>query len=226
MATIIRLLVLAVVLAGCATSSGERMAAPASAPSAANAAYKIQTGDVLQLRFYYHPENDHEAVVRPDGKLLLPLVGEIHAQGLMPIDLAHTLEQAYGKSLRDPKVSVAVKTMSENRVWVGGEVTKPGFVTLRQGMTALQALMEAGGPKDTAKVEEVVLLQRVDGESRYRVSKLNLARALEGDDTTGDRLLGAADVVVVPKTGIAKLNQWVEQYIIKVVPVRPTLPIF
>lgn len=226
MSTTIRLAVLTALFAGCATSSGDRVAAPPAPPSTVNAAYKIQAGDVLQVRFYYHPENDHEAVVRPDGKLLLPLVGEVQAQGLMPVDLARDLEQAYGKNLRDPKVAVTVKTMNENRVWVGGEVVKPGFVTLRQGMTALQALMEAGGPKDTAKVEEVVLLQRVDGESKYRASKLNLARALEGDDPAGDRLLGAADVVVVPKSGIAKLNQWVEQYIIKVVPVRPTLPIF
>jgi protein involved in polysaccharide export with SLBB domain len=223
MAKIVRSLAVVLLLAGCATTGSEVAQAPVPPEPGP---YTIQAGDTLQVRFYYHPENDHEAVVRPDGKLLLPLVGETQAQGLTPAELATQVEKAYGTSLRDPKVAVTVKAMNENRIWVGGEVNKPGFVTLRQGLTALQAMLEAGGPKDTAKVEEVVLLQRPDSASRYKATKLNLAKALEGADTSGDRLLSASDVVFVPKSGIAKLDQFVDQYIIKVIPIRPTLPIF
>ena len=209
----------AVVLTACASSNEQAFTAPRVPPPVTE--YRVQPGDTLSVKFYYHTDHDTDVVVRPDGSIALPLVGDVPAGGVTPQKLAEDLERRYSRNLRDPRVSVTIKTMNQTRVYVGGEVNKPGFIVYREGLTAVQALLEAGGPKDTAKVEEVVFLQRV-GEDKYRPAKLNLAKVLEDGDVTGDQALSASDVLFVPKTGIAKLNQFVDQYIMKVIPIRPS----
>jgi protein involved in polysaccharide export with SLBB domain len=206
-------------LAGCATTEPGSFAT--AVPPAPITEYRVQPGDTLALKFYYHPDHDLDVVVRPDGSIALPLVGEVKAAGLSPQRIAEELERRYAVNLRQPRVAVSVKTMNQTRVYVGGEVNKPGFVVYREGLTAVQALLEAGGPKDTAKVEEVVFLQRVQDE-QYRAAKINLAKVLEEGDVAADQALSPADVLFVPKSSIAKLNQFVEQYILKVIPIRPS----
>lgn len=218
-------LLITALVSGCSTASGPGAFVP-PAPSIPQSEYHIKAGDTLNIKFYYHPDHDQEVAVRPDGKILFPLIGEVQAAGLSPGRLAEHLAERYSSSLRSPEVSVSVKAMSDNRIYIGGEVNRPGFVQYRQGLTAIQAVLEAGGPKDTAKVEDVVLLQKV-GEAQYRASKINLAKVIEEGDTKSDLALGPSDVLFVPKTTIAKLNQFVEQYIIGVMPLRSgaSLPI-
>ncbi len=215
----VALLALVVLLmTGCAsgTPGTFETAAPAAPPNE----YIVQRGDTLTIKFYYHPDHDQEAVVRPDGKMVLSPVGDIPAAGLTPAAIAEQVRAVYARSLRDPKVAVSVKTMNENRVYVGGEVNRPGFVVYREGLTAVQAVLEAGGPRDTGKVDEVVFLQR-EGDKGYRPSKINLAKVLEDGDTTADQRLGPSDVIFVPKTAIAKLDLFIDQHIMKVLPLRP-----
>ncbi len=212
-------------LAGCAASQPSVLpdaAAPSPSPPVE---YAVQPGDTLAVKFYYHPDHDQEVVVRTDGKIALALVGEVHAAGLSPARLANEIAQRYSTNLRDPQVSVSVKAMGENRVYVGGEVNRPGFVAYRQGLTALKALMEAGGPKDTGRLDQVVLLHKGTDDGQYVASKINLARVLEAGDTGADLAVGPADVLFVPKTTIAKLNLFVEQYVIRMLPFRPSLPL-
>ena len=210
-----------IVLTGCASSRDTNVGAfttPAPPPSFNE--YSIQSGDVLGVQFYYHPDHNlTEVLVRNDGMILLPLVGEVRAAGLTPVQLSAELQKKYASTLKDPVVSVSIKSVYQNLVWVGGEVFKPGFVQYRPGLTALQALMDAGGPKDTAATEECVLLQKVGGQE-YRSSKLDLAKVLNEGDTKADLALGPKDVLFIPKTGIAKANVWVDQHIIKLIPIR------
>src|SRR5262249_17870873 len=157
-------------LAGCASSGSQSAGAfttPAPPPSLTE--YTIQPGDTLTLQFYYHPDhNQSDVLVRNDGKILLPLVGEAPAAGLTPSQLSGDLAKKSASNLKDPAVSVAIKTVYQNLVWVGGEVNKPGFVQYRPGLTAVQALLDAGGPKDTAALDECVLLQKVGLQQEYR----------------------------------------------------------
>jgi protein involved in polysaccharide export with SLBB domain len=210
----------AVVLTACASTS-DQAAFSAPVPPPAMTEYRVQPGDTLTVKFYYHADHDTDVVVRPDGSVQLPLVGDVPAGGITPQKIAQDLERRYSKNLRDPKIAVTVKAMNQTRVYVGGEVNKPGFVTYREGLTAVQALLEAGGPKDTAKTEEVVFLQKV-GDDKFRPAKLNLSKVLDEGDMSADQALSPSDVIFVPKTGIAKLNQFVEQYILKVIPIRPS----
>lgn len=196
-------------------------------PVAARSEYRIQPGDILDIRFYYHPDHNQDAVlVQPDGKLDLPLVGEVVAAGLTPAQLSKDLVRRYSANLRGPEVAVRVKTeaaQAQPRVYVGGEVAKPGFLNFRPGMTAAQAIIEAGGHKDTAAITDIVLLRKVAEPDEYRPAKIDLARVIEEGDTRANVVLGPSDILVVPKTAIAKLNVFVEQFIIKLIPVRVSI---
>jgi len=213
---------LAVLAAGCAAAAPPAGMAELAAQRAATGApeYPIQPGDTLTLKFAYHPEHDQEVVVRPDGKLLLPLVGEVQAAGRTAPDLAADLERLYARNLREPRIAVGIKSVNERRVYVGGEVHKPGFVPYREGLTALRAVMEAGGPTPNARMRTVVLLQNGTGD-RYRATRVDLVRVLKEGDTNADPVLAPADVVFVPQTVIARLDQLVDQYIMKLLPIRP-----
>jgi protein involved in polysaccharide export with SLBB domain len=213
--------------AGCAgtpLSGPDAGALPAPSARPTQTEYLIQPGDTLTLKFYYHPDHDQDVVVRQDGKLLLPLVGEVQAAGVTPARLAEQLAEQYSKNLRDPRVSVAVKASTQKGVFVGGEVARPGHVPYRPGLTVVQAIMEAGGPKDTARVDQVVFLQRVR-EDQYQATKIDLAKTLETGQTDADPSLGPSDVIFVPKSTIAKMNLFVQQYILGLLPVRPGIGI-
>jgi polysaccharide export outer membrane protein len=204
-------------LTGCA-SGPATTAVPI--PPAELTEYAIQPSDTLALEFSYHPDHDQSSVlVGSDGRIMLPLLGPVMAAGLTPSQLAAQLEAMYSSNLRDPRIAVTISTVYRNLVWVGGEVRKPGFVRYRPGLTAVQALVAAGGPKDTAAIENCLLLQRI-GRQEYRSAKLDLARAVELGDTRSDWVLGPQDVLFVPMTAVAKANVLVDLYFKKLIPVR------
>src|SRR5262245_30078614 len=213
-------LVLTAVVMGCAAREGTitLIPFPPLATPSDNHEYTVQAGDTLNIRFYYHPDHDQrDLVVRPDGKLLLPLVGDIQAAGLTPEQLAEQIAQRYSVTLREPKVAVDVKTANTGQVYVGGEVQRPGVIKLKPKMNALQAIVEAGGPKDEGDVERVVLLRSI-GDNQFGYRELNLMRIVRHEDLTDDAVLAQDDMSFIPKTGIAKANLWVQKYIRNMVP--------
>jgi protein involved in polysaccharide export with SLBB domain len=221
--TIATLMTIATLLAGCASNEARGPAAfvmPAAPQEQGE--YILQPGDAIDVSFYFHPDNNQaNLLVRPDGKIYLPLIGEVQAAGLTAPQVAEAITKRSAVNLRDPKVAVNVRTLNPTRVFIGGEVFKPGFVTYTPGLTAVQATMQVGGWKDTANLEEVVLLQKTsEGSNEYRPSKINLGKVVELGDTKADIVLGPSDVLVFPKTGIAKANLWVQQYIINLIPIR------
>jgi polysaccharide export outer membrane protein len=205
-------------IGGCASSDPGRFA-EAPIVRVAAAPYVIQPNDTLLIKFYHHPEQDLEEIVRPDGKLSLTSGASVRAAGFTPAQLAMELVRHF-PTLRDPKIDVIVKN-TEARVFVGGEVTRPGFVAYRSGLTLLQAVVEAGGPLDTANMDDVVFLQRLDNE-HFRASRINLTAVLAAGHSA-NLVLGPADVVFVPKSGIAKTNDWVTQYVVNMLPVRASM---
>jgi protein involved in polysaccharide export with SLBB domain len=216
-------LVIVTSLAGCASSTPSGPSAfVVPAPTPTQTEYVIQPGDSIDITFYYHPENNQQSLlVRPDGKILLALIGEVQAAGLTTAQLAEEIAQRSKVNLRDPKVSVNVKSLNQTHIFVGGEVFKPGFVSYVPGITAVQAIVQVGGWKDTADLKEVVLLQKIsDGSNEYRPSKLNLAKVVEEGDVKADLALGPSDVLVLTKTGIAKANLWMQQYVLNMFPIR------
>jgi polysaccharide export outer membrane protein len=226
MTTLAWMVVIGLALAGCSSSSpmgpGPGAFVTPAPPPQQGGEYILRAGDAIDITFYYHPENSQQnLLIRPDGKVLFALIGETQAAGLTTSQLADEIAKKSALYLREPKVSVNVRTLNQNHIFVGGEVGRPGFLNFVPGLTAVQAVVQAGGWKDTADLREVVLLQRVsENSSEYRPSKLNLALVVEEGQAKADVVLQPSDIIVVPMTGIAKANVWMRQYVVNMFPIR------
>src|SRR5437016_11497503 len=166
------LLALAAAAAGCAHGRAAATAPAALLPPPVREpgpAYRIQLGDELDVKFLYQPDMNEHVPVRPDGRISLPAAGEIAVVGMTPSDLERLVVERTSDlerlvvertsaHLRDPEVSVIVTKLGEQRVYIGGEVARPGYVALAGDMTPLQAVLQCGGFKKSAKLESVLLL--------------------------------------------------------------------
>jgi protein involved in polysaccharide export with SLBB domain len=203
-----------VISLGCATTQppAQTPQSAASVPVPVNTAYTIQPGDTLDIKFFYNPELNETVSVRPDGFISLQLVDEVKAAGLEPKQLTRQLSELYSRELKKPVVTVIVKSFEGQRVYVGGEVNQQGLITMPVGLTALQAVMQAGGLKVTAQPSETLVIRK--GPDRRPVPiKVDLKALLDGDGNGGDFRLQSEDIVFVPKSPIAKANQFVNQYV-------------
>lgn len=179
--------------------------------------YRVAVNDELNFRFFYLPELNTVSTVRADGRVSLPLVGEVLVDGLTVVELTTRIEQLMSAHVRRPQLMVNVQGGTSQRVFVGGEVTRPGVQPLQGPLTVLQAVMVAEGLKDGAQPREVLVLRRGPGGSRT-VLPVDLSAAMSGSDVSQDLLLQAYDAVIVPRSGIANLGLWVDQYVKRVLP--------
>jgi protein involved in polysaccharide export with SLBB domain len=182
--------------------------------------YRINPGDQLELKFFYNAELNELVTVRPDGRISLQLVNEIKVAGLTPAELREQLKEIYSKDIDNPEIAVIVRTFSAQRVYVDGEVTKPGLVPLTDLMTTMQAISQAGGMKETARRDEVILI-RVGEGNRAVSTMLNLELAIDGTDMKQDMQLASNDIIYVPRSHISNVNLWVDQYIRRMLPITP-----
>jgi len=181
--------------------------------------YVIKPGDELHIAFYLSPEFDRDATVRTDGNVVLPLVGDMRAAGLTPKELAAEVDQAYLKELRNPEATVRVLKSPSRRIYVQGQVTHAGVFDLEPGMTALQAIAEAGGVTETAAADSAVLIRRdACGEPQGMVVNLTAADSGKKID---DVALMPSDVLVVPRSKIGNVDLFVKQYIAGLLPFPP-----
>ena len=186
----------------------------------------LAPGDVVDFKFFYLPELNDSQTVRPDGKITLQLIGEIPVQGKTTDELRGELIKLYTPALRKPEIAVILRSMSDRRVYVGGEVNKPGIIPMSGKLTALEAIMEAGGFRmETAKVKNVVVIRYKEGQ--FYGSLIDFGDALAGKaptPATGNKevqqpYLEPRDIVYVPRTTIVKVDQWVDQHIYKLLPI-------
>ena len=182
--------------------------------------YRIQVGDQLDIKFFYNPELNEQVTVRPDGRVSLQLVHEIMVAGLTPAELTDLLTKKYASELKRPEIAVMVRSFTAQRIYVDGEVTKPGMVSLTGFTTVLQSISQAGGIKDTGRTSEVIVIRR-GPDNNPLVIPVNLGKAIDGTDMTQDITLRPFDIVFVPKSHIANVNKWVDQYIRKNLPITP-----
>ena len=184
--------------------------------------YLIRRGDELALDFYMSPEFNDDVVVRPDGKVSLRLVGDLPAADLTPAQLADDLNQAYSSELRSPSISIHIKNTPGRRVYVEGEVTKPGAIMLQPGITTLQAIAEAGGLTDSAGGDQAILIRR-DACGSPQGSSVDLSRAVNKPHHGDDLVLLPSDILVIPRSKIANADLFVKQYIRDLLPIQPYL---
>ena len=184
----------------------------------ADTGYRITRGDELDLRFYYTPELNTKAIVRSDGRISLPLIGELAVVGQTVGELSAHVERLLAPQVKRAQVAINLSAASALRVFVGGEVVRPGTQALSGPMTALQAVMVAEGVKDTGQPSLAVVLRRMPNGERQSLP-VDIGALLKGQDLGGDIVLQPFDVVVVPRSGIAEVGRWVDLYIRRVLPI-------
>lgn len=188
--------------------------------------YRLLPGDVLRVKYLYHPEYDLRVPVGPDGTVSIQDVGVIKAEGKTPRELAKRIEQLSSKHLREPVVNVIIAEMGPHKVFVGGEVRNPGFVVYREGLTPLQAILDRGGFTDTARTDSVLKITNYDPRGPQS-TRLDLSGTLR-EGSPESVALQVADVLWVPQTFIGDANDWVRLYIRNMLPIdgRFAVPAF
>jgi protein involved in polysaccharide export with SLBB domain len=182
-------------------------------------AYRVQIGDSLHVRFVFQPDMSDEVPVRPDGHISLASTGDIPVLGLTPPEIEHLIVERSSTRLRNPEVSVVVTKIGEQHVYVGGEVGKPGYVVLTPNMTPLQAVLEVGGFKTTAKLESVLILTP-GPDNHFVAARLDMKQVVDAGVPERVRL-HPNDVLYVPRTAIADLDIVVDQYVRGLIPSLP-----
>jgi protein involved in polysaccharide export with SLBB domain len=222
-----RMHALGMALALSAGACGPVLQAPAPAGVVANEQaaylaqpYRIRAGDAIEVKHRIAVELNEVAMVRPDGRISLPLVPSVMAAGLTSDELEAVLRRAYARDLRDVELSVLVRGFATQRVFVGGEVEKPGMIDLVDGQTVMQAVYAAGGLKSTARTKEIVVVRHGEANQRL-VFAVNLQDVVSGTDLAQDARLLPLDTVIVPRSDIANVNLFVDQYIKGVLPATP-----
>jgi protein involved in polysaccharide export with SLBB domain len=223
----------------------ERLAALAG--QSAGREYLLHANDELEIKFPYHPTLNEALRVRPDGKLQLQLVGTVQAEGRSPEDLRTELKQRYAKWLRNPELSVIVRTATSQsvriagggaaggraglaglqpviivrnaqatQVFVGGEVTRPGVLTWRPGLSLVQAVVESGGALPSGDRQQLAIVRRggPDGPQVLRIGTQADPLAQPAQDV----LLEPFDVVLLPKGRAANLADNLNLYVFNLVP--------
>jgi polysaccharide biosynthesis/export protein len=171
--------------------------APADAAHAVGAplnakTYIIGAEDVLLIKVWNEPQLTATYNVRPDGKISLPLAGEIVAAGLTPEKLGSDITEALSKSINHPDVSVSVNTVNSKKYFIMGEVQKTGVFPLLIPTTVLEALVNAGGFRDFAKKSNIIIIR---GSQRF---KFNYNSVFKGKNREQNILLEPGDQIVVP----------------------------
>ena len=184
------------ILTGCQTAEPSAGLTEAAATAMSSNSVRLNPGDVVQINFPAATAMSTTERVRLDGKLYLPLVGEVAAAGKTPAELQSDLVNAYGKQLQVKEVVVIVNSSSAS-IFVTGAVNRPGKVQMERPMTVLDAIMEAGGfdPK-RANMKKVALIRQSQG--RYSRQTLNMKPVLKGENVTPFKLQ-PFDVVFVPE---------------------------
>ncbi len=176
--------------------------------------YRVHPGDSLSVKFKYHPDDDSQVTVNTDGKLSLAVTGPMSVGGLLIPEVEKMIAERSARYLRNPVVTVTV-TESQARAFICGEVTDQGYVTLNRPTTVLQAVVERGGFIPGADLSKVIVVSYEAGKQRARAIDLKAEVSGQPQDRT---LLQADEVVFVPKTGIAKANEAIEQYVNRMTP--------
>jgi len=182
--------------------SGETsVASPEPASPAGNVAldpdFKIGPDDVLAVNVWKEPEVSQTVAVRPDGKISLPLVGELVASGLTPKQLEAAISHQLENYLSRPEVTVIVHEVKSRRVVVAGQVAKPGSYTMQASMTVLEVIAQAGGPLDYAKLKSIYVLRIAPDGHPIRL-KFNYKDVIHGRNLDQNVRLEPHDTVIVP----------------------------
>lgn len=168
--------------------------------------YRLQPSDTIVVKYRYTPEYDATVVVRPDGWISLPIVGDVRVAGLTVSDASRAVRAAAERRLREPEMTFELRDFQKPRFVVGGEVEKPGQFELRGRVSLLEALAMAGGVKRSAKHTQVLLFRRFDED--HVVTRVVDAKDLtKAGRIQEDPFLRPGDLIFVPQNKFSKIER-------------------
>jgi polysaccharide export outer membrane protein len=167
----------------------------ASAAGAASDSYVIGASDVLTITVWKEPTLSGSLLVRPDGMVSVPLLGDVQASGMTPLQLADQISTKLKKYIQDPNVSVVLTQINSKKVYLLGEVAKKGPMEMTPGMTLLEAISSAGGLTDYANTKKMYILR--DDAGKHEKIPVHYKEALKGNSEL-NLVLKSGDTIVVP----------------------------
>ena len=197
---VLRLVLIALLTAGTACTSFDP---PADSPSAMSAGYatgdyKIGPEDVIEVNVWRNADLTKVVTVRPDGKISLPLIGDVMAVGMTPAQLTKEIVTRLREYKENPNVSVVVQQVNSYGIFVLGEVIHPGKYQLKTYTTVLQAVSMAGGFTPYASKSKMFVLRKIpEKETEIRIP-VDYNEIVSGDDSTHNTVLIPGDTLVVP----------------------------
>jgi polysaccharide export outer membrane protein len=165
-------------------------------PGGINEDYRLGPGDKLRIEVYKDPQLSQSVQVRPDGKITLPLIGDLEASSYTPIELRDTITTSLKEYITNPTVTVIVVEALASQVYVMGEVTNPGSMQLHGPTTILQALAMAGGFKEFANTKDVKVLRPKGDANNVETLRFNYKDVVNG--YAKPFYLRSGDTVIVP----------------------------
>ena len=171
--------------------------------------YRLQPGDVLDVQFRYSPEFNQMVTVQPDGYISLEITGDLKVAGFTIEETRQAVLRQASKRLADPVAAIALKEFQRPYFIVAGEVATPNKFEMRERVTAIQAIMLAGGMKETAKSSQVVVFRKINSDTA-EVKLLNLKNIRRTSDLENDLTLQAGDMVFVPRDKISKIERFMK----------------
>ena len=154
--------------------------------------FQIGSEDLLAIQVWREPDLSRQVIVRPDGKITMPLIAEVQASGLTPDQLAASLAESLSKFLNNPQVIVSVLQVNSKKYYVTGEVSKPGSFPLVVPTRVLEALTASGGFRDFANTKKIVILRK--GQRL----KFNYKEVIKGKNSEQNIFIENGDYIIVP----------------------------
>ena len=170
--------------------------------------YALTPGDVLDIQFRYTPEFNQTLTVQPDGYISLEVGGDVKVSGRNLQEVRSLILAKARQRLESPEVIVVLKEFQKPYVVVAGEVNQPGKIELREKLTALQAVLLAGGMKESAKSSQVLVFKRLNADTA-EVKVLNFKTLKRTSDLENDLVLRSGDMILVPRNRISKIERYV-----------------
>ncbi|MEA2205493.1 MAG: polysaccharide biosynthesis/export protein [Blastocatellia bacterium] len=171
--------------------------------------YLVQPGDVLEVQYRYSPEFNQTMTVQPDGYISLHAGGDVKVAGKNVEQVRQLILKKVAERLQDPDATVILKEFQKPYFVVAGEVVQPGKIEMREHVTAIQAIMLAGGLKETAKSSQIVLFRKINSDIA-EVKVLNLKKIKRTSDLENDLTLQPGDMLLVPRDTISKIERFMK----------------
>lgn len=197
MKSVLTAMAVMLILGICGAAFGQDKQPQAWSAKAQGAEYRIGAGDMLNISTWKEPDLTRpEVLVRIDGRISFPLIGDILAAGMTPAELTETIQKGLASYVTAPVVTVTVTNPGSQRIYVLGEVLRTGEYPLTKSLTVLQAFALAGGFTQWAAKDEIILMRKEGGKEK--IYKINYKDIVRGRDVDTNLTLQSNDTIVVP----------------------------